>query len=198
MAQATPAPVSPAAGKSAWKTSQQQRPPYRTRTLWYGFQSPRSGVRNSSYKLALRAEGDARELTNRLRQRISKHLWALFPRHPFYRVMLGPYTDAASARVVLGKLKRAGMTHLSGVGLSLNDSPADGETRAGNGSLTCLLHDPLHPRANQTASPRLFHQREWFISRIEWRPTQRSEKLFTIASPKFQAHKSIFAKDSGF
>jgi sporulation related protein/PilZ domain-containing protein len=57
---------------------------------------------------ALRAEGDARELTNRLRQENFQAFVGTLPEDSFYRVMLGPYPDAASARAVLGKLKRAG------------------------------------------------------------------------------------------
>ncbi len=57
---------------------------------------------------ALKEEGDARELTDQLRQKNFQAFVGTLPVDSFYRVMLGPYADAASARVVLGKLKKAG------------------------------------------------------------------------------------------
>ena len=57
---------------------------------------------------ALKEEGDARELTDQLRQKNFQAFVGTLPVDSFYRVMLGPYADAASARIVLGKLKKAG------------------------------------------------------------------------------------------
>lgn len=57
---------------------------------------------------ALKEEGDARELTDLLRQKNFQAFVGTLPVDSFYRVMLGPYADQASARVVLDKLKKAG------------------------------------------------------------------------------------------
>jgi SPOR domain/PilZ domain len=57
---------------------------------------------------ALTQEVDARELTNRLRQRNFEAFVGTLPVDSYYRVMVGPYADEASARIVLGKLKKAG------------------------------------------------------------------------------------------
>ena len=57
---------------------------------------------------ALKEEGDARELTDQLRHKNFQAFVGTLPVDSFYRVMLGPYADEASARIVLGKLKRAG------------------------------------------------------------------------------------------
>ncbi|HXP79778.1 MAG TPA: SPOR domain-containing protein [Verrucomicrobiae bacterium] len=57
---------------------------------------------------ALKEEGDARELTDQLRQKNFQAFVGTLPVDSFYRVMLGPYADHASARVVLDKLKKAG------------------------------------------------------------------------------------------
>jgi cell division septation protein DedD len=59
---------------------------------------------------ALTEEVDARELTNRLRHENFQAFVGTLPVDSFYRVMLGPYADEASARIVLGKLKKAGYT----------------------------------------------------------------------------------------
>jgi cell division septation protein DedD len=57
---------------------------------------------------AVKAEADARELTNTLRQKNFEAFVGTLPVDSLYRVMLGPYADQASARVVLDKLKKAG------------------------------------------------------------------------------------------
>jgi cell division septation protein DedD len=57
---------------------------------------------------ALKEEVDARELTSRLRHENFQAFVGTLPVDSLYRVMLGPYADAASARIVIGKLKRAG------------------------------------------------------------------------------------------
>jgi hypothetical protein len=108
VAQATPAPVSPAAGKSAEDISA-AAPAVQDPDTVVRLPKPAVGRTKLVVQVAaLRAEGDARELTNRLRQENFQAFVGTLPEDPFYRVMLGPYTDAASARVVLGKLKRAG------------------------------------------------------------------------------------------
>jgi cell division septation protein DedD len=57
---------------------------------------------------ALTQESDARELTDKLRKENFQAYVGTFPADSFYRVMLGPYPDAASALDVRGKLKKAG------------------------------------------------------------------------------------------
>jgi cell division septation protein DedD len=57
---------------------------------------------------AVKAEADARVLTNTLRQKNFEAFVGTLPVDSLYRVMLGPYADQASARVVLDKLKKAG------------------------------------------------------------------------------------------
>jgi hypothetical protein len=57
---------------------------------------------------AVKAEADARELTNKLRQENFEAFVGTLPVDSLYRVMLGPYADEASARTVLDKLKKAG------------------------------------------------------------------------------------------
>jgi hypothetical protein len=72
---------------------------------------PKSAVRGRELVVqvaALKEEADARELTDRLRKENFEAFVGTLPIDAFYRVMLGPYPDEASARVVLGKLKRAG------------------------------------------------------------------------------------------
>ena len=108
VALATPQSVSPDVGKTAEEipaaAPAEQAPETAVRI-------PRPEVARTRLVVqvaALRAEGDARELTNRLRQENFQAFVGTLPEDSFYRVMLGPYTDEASARVVLGKLKRAG------------------------------------------------------------------------------------------
>ena len=103
--QATLQAVSPAAGNNAEEISAAAQAPETAVRI------PKPEVARTRLVVqvaALRAEGDARELTNRLRQENFQAFVGTLPEDSFYRVMLGPYTDAASARVVLGKLKRAG------------------------------------------------------------------------------------------
>ena len=57
---------------------------------------------------AVKAEADARELTNTLRRENFEAFVGTLPVDSLYRVLLGPYTDEASARTVLDKLKKAG------------------------------------------------------------------------------------------
>jgi len=57
---------------------------------------------------ALKEESDARDLTNTLRRENFEAFVGTLPVDSLYRVMLGPYADEASARVVLDKLKKAG------------------------------------------------------------------------------------------
>lgn len=57
---------------------------------------------------ALKEEVEARKLTDKLRQENFEAFVGTHPVNSLYRVTLGPYPDEASARIVLGKLKRAG------------------------------------------------------------------------------------------
>ena len=57
---------------------------------------------------ALNDEMEARKLTDKLRQENFQAFVGTLQVDSFYRVMLGPYADETSARIVLGKLKRAG------------------------------------------------------------------------------------------
>jgi hypothetical protein len=57
---------------------------------------------------ALREEMEARKLTDTLRQENFQAFVGTLPVDSYYRVMLGPYADQASALAVLGKLKKAG------------------------------------------------------------------------------------------
>ena len=57
---------------------------------------------------ALREEVDARELSSKLNHENFQAFVGTLPVDSFYRVILGPFSDEASARVVLGKLKKAG------------------------------------------------------------------------------------------
>jgi len=57
---------------------------------------------------AVKAEADARELTNTLRRENFEAFVGTLPVDSLYRVLLGPYADEASARTVLDKLKKAG------------------------------------------------------------------------------------------
>jgi cell division septation protein DedD len=57
---------------------------------------------------ALTQESDARELTEKLHQENFQAFVGTLPTDSFFRVMLGPYPDAASARTMIDKLKKAG------------------------------------------------------------------------------------------
>ena len=57
---------------------------------------------------ALTQEADAYELTDKLRRENFQAFVGTLPADSFYRVMLGPYADAASARTMIDKLKKAG------------------------------------------------------------------------------------------
>jgi hypothetical protein len=59
---------------------------------------------------ALTEEVEARKLSDRLRQENFQAFVGTLPADSYYRVMLGPYADQESARIVLGKLKRAGFS----------------------------------------------------------------------------------------
>jgi cell division septation protein DedD len=108
VAQAVPQSVSSATGKTAEEISiatpapQPQETPVRL---------PKPEGRRAELVVqvaALKEEGDARELTDQLRQKNFQAFVGTLPVDSFYRVMLGPYPDEASARIVLGKLKKAG------------------------------------------------------------------------------------------
>lgn len=107
-AQAVPQAVSSASAKTAEKisagapASQAQETPAR---------QPKPEARRTQLVVqvaALKQEGDARELSDQLRQKNFQAFVGTLPVDSFYRVMLGPYEDAASARIVLDKLKKAG------------------------------------------------------------------------------------------
>ncbi len=57
---------------------------------------------------ALTEEAEARKLTDTLRQENFQAFVGTLSADSYYRVMMGPYPDEASARTVLGKLKKAG------------------------------------------------------------------------------------------
>lgn len=67
-----------------------------------------SGTKLVVQVAALKEEVEARKLSDRLRQENFEAFVGTLPVDSFYRVMLGPYPDEASARVMLGKLKKAG------------------------------------------------------------------------------------------
>jgi cell division septation protein DedD len=58
---------------------------------------------------ALEKEDDARSLAESLRQKNFKASVSTLPGDSLFRVTLGPYQDAASARSLVGKLKKAGI-----------------------------------------------------------------------------------------
>jgi sporulation related protein len=108
VAQAVPQSVSSVTGKTAKEISAGTPAP----------QAQQNSVRHAKPEArrtelvvqvaALKEEGDARELTDQLRHKNFQAFVGTLPVDSFYRVMLGPYADEASARIVLGKLKRAG------------------------------------------------------------------------------------------
>jgi cell division septation protein DedD len=59
---------------------------------------------------ALKEEVDARKLADLLQHGNFQAFVGTLPADSLYRVMLGPYADAASARAVVGKLKTAGFS----------------------------------------------------------------------------------------
>jgi cell division septation protein DedD len=108
VAQAAPQSVSEATGKTAEEISagmprqQAQETPARLPKA----EAP--GKKLIVQVAALTEEVDARELTSRLRHENFQAFVGTLPVDSFYRVMLGPFADQASARIVLGKLKKAG------------------------------------------------------------------------------------------
>jgi cell division septation protein DedD len=108
VAQAAPHSVSEATGKTAEEISagmprqQAQETPARLPKA----EAP--GKKLIVQVAALTEEVDARELTSRLRHENFQAFVGTLPVDSFYRVMLGPFADQASARIVLGKLKKAG------------------------------------------------------------------------------------------
>ncbi len=106
--QAIPQSVSSATGKTAKEISTGTPAPQAQQTP---VRLPKPEARRKELVVqvaALKEEGDARELSDRLRQKNFQAFVGTLPVDSFYRVMLGPYADEASARIVLGKLKRAG------------------------------------------------------------------------------------------
>jgi len=108
VAQAVPQPMSAAAGKTAMEISAGTPAPQAQQTA-VRLAKPEAPRRELVLQVAaLTQEVDARELTNRLRQENFEAFVGTLPVDSYYRVMLGPYADKASARIVLGKLKKAG------------------------------------------------------------------------------------------
>jgi len=108
VAEAAPKSVIAATGKSAGEISAATAIPQLRETA---ARLPKAGANGKELIVqvaALKEEVDARELSNTLRQENFEAFVGTLPVDSLYRVMLGPYTDEASARVVLGKLKRAG------------------------------------------------------------------------------------------
>ena len=108
VAQAVPPSVSSATGKTAEEISIATPVPQAQGT---SVPLPKPEARRTELVVqvaALKEEGDARELTDQLRHKNFQAFVGTLPVDSFYRVMLGPYADAASARIVLGKLKKAG------------------------------------------------------------------------------------------
>ena len=107
-AQAAPQSVSAATGKTANEISADTPTP-KTREASAQLAKPEAHGKELIVQVAaLKGEADARELTSRLRQENFQAFVGTLPSDSFYRVMLGPYTDEASARNVLSKLKKAG------------------------------------------------------------------------------------------
>jgi hypothetical protein len=107
-AQAVPQAVSSATGKTAEEISIATPAPQPQEVT---DRLPKPGAPRTELVVqvaALKEEGDARELTDQLRQKNFQAFVGTLPVDSFYRVMLGPYADEASARLVLGKLKKAG------------------------------------------------------------------------------------------
>jgi cell division septation protein DedD len=108
VAQAVPQSVSSPTGKIAQEISAGTPTP-QAQEAAVGLAKPEATRTELVVQVAaLKEEGDARELTDQLRQMNFQAFVGTLPVDSFYRVMLGPYADAASARVVLGKLKKAG------------------------------------------------------------------------------------------
>jgi cell division septation protein DedD len=108
VAQAVPQSVSSTTGKTASESSAGTPAPQAQETP---VRLPKPEGRRTELVVqvaALKEEGDARELTDQLRHKNFQAFVGTLPVDSFYRVMLGPYADEASARIVLGKLKKAG------------------------------------------------------------------------------------------
>ena len=108
VAQAVPQSVSAATGKTAEEISAGTAAPQARETT---ARVPKPELPDTELVVqvaALKEEVDAFELTSRLRHENFQAFVGTLPVDSLYRVMLGPYADAASARIVLVKLKRAG------------------------------------------------------------------------------------------
>ena len=108
VAQAVPQPVSSAPGKTAEEISIATPAPQAQETPVRLAKPEARRTELVVQVAALKEEGDARELTDQLRQKNFQAFVGTLPVDSFYRVMLGPYADQASARIVLDKLKKAG------------------------------------------------------------------------------------------
>jgi cell division septation protein DedD len=110
VAQPLPTSVSAAAGKDAKGTSEGASAPQAQAAP---VQLPKSGAAGAGLVVqvaALSQEVDARELTDKLRQENFQAFVGTLPVDSYYRVMLGPYADGASARTARDELKKAGFS----------------------------------------------------------------------------------------
>ena len=108
VAHAVPQSVSVAIGKTAEEISAGTATPQAQETT-ARLPKPEAPVTQLVVQVAaMKDEVDARKLTDRLRQENFQAFVSTLPVDSFYRVMLGPYADETSARIILGKLKRAG------------------------------------------------------------------------------------------
>ena len=108
IAQTLPQPASVAAGKASEEFSPATPVPPAPEPA---ARLPKPEARGTELVVqvaAVTGEADARKLTGSLRQANFQAFVGTLPVDSLYRVMLGPYADAASARVELEKLKRAG------------------------------------------------------------------------------------------
>jgi hypothetical protein len=107
-AQAVPQPVGADTGKIPNEISAVTLTPQPTEATTRPPRPEVAGTELVVQVAALTEEVEARKLSDRLRQENFQAFVGTLPVDSFYRVMLGPYPNAASARIVLGKLKKAG------------------------------------------------------------------------------------------
>jgi cell division septation protein DedD len=107
-AEAVPPPVSADAGKIASEISAPTPAPQPKETTTRPPKHEVAGTELVLQVAALTEEIEARKLSDKLRQENFQAFVGTLPVDSFYRVMVGPYPNEASARAVLGKLKKAG------------------------------------------------------------------------------------------
>jgi cell division septation protein DedD len=108
VAQSVPQPVNAAIGITTKETSTETPAPQGKENTARLPKTEAGGKELIVQVAALKDEADARELSDKLRHENFQAFVGTLPVDSFYRVMLGPYADEASARIVLGKLKKAG------------------------------------------------------------------------------------------